>query len=327
MRELSLGAMLPLIFSLGQAASAACALPGASIALGTVSSFAINSAAGASSGNVNVNCGAGSALALMSTDHINLQLYSASNVSAGRAALTYAGGADAIPVQVCTTANCSTELALNGAVAVFKPEQLVNLVGLMGGSNFSIPLYIRTMPGQNVAAGTYSLTLNIMVNYAICTGIGALGQCLPGGSQMGSAMVPLVVSLVITNDCVAITAPNVSFGSAPLVNSFNPVSQSISIVCTKGSTYTVGMNNGGNALGNVRNMASGGNLLSYDIYKGTSDARWGENGNDRWSSALSSGVSSDGTQRAYSYVARISPNQDTPPAGNYTDNIVIDLSF
>ncbi|NDL64659.1 Csu type fimbrial protein [Acerihabitans arboris] len=327
MKELSPGAMFLILCLLCQVAHAACTLPGASVALGTASSFSINSAVSASSGNIQVNCGAGGTLALMSTDYIHLQLYSASNVSAGRAALKYAGGADVIPLQICTTVNCSTELALNGAPAMFNSGQLINLVGLMGGSNFTIPLYMRTMTGQNVAAGTYTLTLNILVNYAICTGIGALGQCMPGSSQTGSAMVPLVVTLVITNDCVTITAANISFGDAPLVSGFNPVSQAVTVVCTKDSTYTVGMGNGNNAVGNVRNMAGGGHLLGYDIYKSTGCARWGDSGNDRWASAQSSGVSSDGTQRTYQYVARILLNQPTPPPGNYSDNVVIDLSF
>ncbi|HEY0208426.1 spore coat U domain-containing protein [Acerihabitans sp.] len=325
MKKIPLVAMF--LFLSCPAVRAACTLPGIIINFGKAGSFSVNGTASTSSNAVEVNCGGGAALALMSTDHIDLQLNSASVVSEGRAALKAISGADVIPIQVCTTADCSTELAMNGAPAIFSAGQLVNLVGLMGGANFNIPLYARTVTGGNVAAGTYMVTLNILVSYAICTGIGALGQCLPGSSQVGSAMVPVRVMLFVTNDCLTITAPNISFGAAPLVSHFNPVAQSVTVVCTKGSLYTVGMNNGNNAVDNVRNMASAGNLLSYDIFKATGGARWGGGGDERWSSALSSGVSSDGTLRTYQYVARILPGQPTPPAGNYTDNVVIDLSF
>ncbi|WP_413721688.1 spore coat protein U domain-containing protein [Sodalis sp. RH23] len=325
MKTLSPGLLL--LALLCQSALAACALPGRTVAFGKASSFSINSTVSTSSNSIEVNCGAGSTLALLSTDHIDLQLYSANATSSGQAALKAIDGGDVIPIQVCTAANCATQLALNGAPVRYHSAELVNLVGLMGGANFSIPLYLHTMTGQNVAAGTYTVTLNILVNYAICTGIGALGQCMPGSSQMGSAMVPLTVNLVITNDCVTITAPDISFGAAPLVSGFNPVSQTIGIVCTKGSTYTVGMNNGNHAVGNVRHMASGGSLLGYEISKSNGAESWRDNGNDRWSSALSNSVSSDGTLRTYNYVARILPNQPTPPPGNYTDNVVIDLSF
>lgn len=319
--------VLMLVLLARHAAYAACTVPTSSAALGTVSSFSINNTVNATSGNVNVNCGASTSVGVISSDHIYLSLYGASNASGGRAVMTTAGSNDAIPLQVCSTANCSTELMINGAAAMYNSSQLLSLVGLLGGANFSIPLYLRTMTGRNVTAGTYTVTLNILVNYSICTGVGALGQCLPGMSQAGTAMTPVVVTLTITNDCITITAPNVSFGSASVISDFNPISQSISVVCTKGSSYTVGLGNGANAVNSVRYMASNGRLLGYDIYKAAGSARWGPSGGDRWSSALSSLVSSDGTLRTYNYVARILPNQATPPAGNYADNVVVDLSF
>ncbi|XBS69711.1 spore coat U domain-containing protein [Acerihabitans sp. KWT182] len=236
-------------------------------------------------------------------------------------------GSDNVPVQLCSTADCSTELTINGPSVNYNSSQLVNLIGLMGGLNFSIPLYIRTLTGQNVAAGTYSGTLNVLTRYAICTGIGAAGQCAPGSLQSGSTVAPLTVSLVITNDCVSISAPNINFGSAPLVTAFSPVSQTLTVVCTKGSAYTVGLNNGGNAVNNVRNMANGGSLISYDIFKGAGGNRWGDSGGDRWSSSLASSVSSDGTLRSYSYVAQILPGQTTPLPGTYSDSLIVDLSF
>ncbi|HGJ5875481.1 MAG TPA: spore coat protein U domain-containing protein [Arsenophonus sp.] len=48
-----------------------------------------------------------------------------------------------------------------------------------------------------------------------------------------------------------------------------------SIICTKGSLYNFSINNGVNAVNNVRNMKNGSNLISYDIYQGITNNRWG----------------------------------------------------
>ncbi len=327
MTRLLLSALMMLSIALYWRAQAACQLPASSASLGTVTSFTINSSVSSTTGNINLNCGSGSTLSLLGANYIQLQLTGATNISGGRAVLKPDNGSDNIPIQLCTTSNCSTELTVNGPPVNYNSGQLVNLIGLMGGLNFSIPLYIRTLTGQNVAAGTYSGTLNVLTSYSICTGIGALGQCLPGSLQSGSAVEPLAVSLIITNDCATITAPNINFGNAPLVTAFNPVSQSITVICTKGSTYTVGLNNGSNAVNNIRNMAHGGALIGYDIFKGNGGNRWGDSGGDRWSSSAATSVSSDGTLRSYSYVAKILPSQATPSPGAYTDTLVVDLSF
>jgi spore coat protein U-like protein len=133
--------------------------------------------------------------------------------------------------------------------------------------------------------------------------------------------------LIVTNDCSTITAPNINFGTAPLLSSFPNVSQTISITCTKGSLYNVSINNGLNAVNNVRNMKNGSNLISYDIYQGTTTTRWGSSGSELWSSANSTTVSADQLTRTYNYVAKILSGQNTPTSGNYTDTLVVNVAF
>lgn len=255
---------------------AACTLPTSTATFGSVSSFTVNTTVSNTTATVNVNCGSGSVLSLLSSDYIRFQLASATYTSSTRGALkTSSTGTDLIPLRVCSDTACATEMLIGGTTVNYSQAQLLNLLGLGGGQNFAIPLYLRTLTGQVVAAGTYTVTLNILVSYNICTGLGALGLCLLGNQQTGSGTVPITTTLVVTNDCTTITAPNVSFGSAPLVGSFNAVSQSINVICTKGSTYTVGLSNGGYAVGAQRYMASGSNRLAYEIYKNATTSRWG----------------------------------------------------
>lgn len=321
---------LLLLLSLTPAgAMAACALPASAASFGSVTTFVLNTTASTTSTNANVNCGSGSVVSLLSGNSISLQLASAASSNGTRATLTRSGGSatDIIPLRLCTDAACNNELTIGGATYRVGQAQLINLIGLLGGLNFSIPLYLRTVTGQVVTAGTYSGTLNIFVNYNICTGLGVAGLCLSTSQQVGSGTIPVSVTLVVTNDCTTIIAPNISFGSAPLVGNFSSVSQTINVVCSKGSSYSVGLSNGNYASGNVRNMANGANRLSYEIYKGTSNNRWGVSGGERWSSATSTGISSDGLTRSYNYTARILASQNTPPAGNYADSVVVDLAF
>ncbi|MEZ3500716.1 spore coat protein U domain-containing protein [Pantoea sp. KPR_PJ] len=306
---------------------AACGLPASTASFGSVTTFSVNSTVGTTSTTANVNCGSGSSLSLLGNNQITFQLTGATSVSGTRGTLKRSGdtGTDNIPVQLCVDSACATELTIGAAAYVYSQAVLVNLAGLLGSLNFAIPVYLRTVPGQIVAAGTYTTTLNLAVTYNVCTSVSVASLCL--SQQTGSGVIPISVTLVVTNDCTTITAPNISFGSAPLVGSFSAVSQTINVVCSKGSAYTVGLSNGSYASGTQRQMASGTNRLSYDIYKGTSSNRWGPTGTDRYSSANSTSVSSDGLTRGFSYTARILTTQNTPPAGNYTDSVVVDVSF
>jgi len=307
---------------------AACTLPSSTATFGSVSSFTVNTTVSNITANVNVNCGSGSVLSLLSSDYIKLQLASATYTSSTRGALkTSSTGTDLIPVRVCSDSACATEMLVGGTAVTYSQAQLLNLVGVGGGQNFTIPLYLRTVAGQVVAAGTYTVTLNILVSYSICTGIGALGLCVAGGQQTSSGTVPITTTLVITNDCTTITAPNISFGSAPLVSSFSAVSQSINVICTKGSTYTVGLSNGSHAVGTQRYMISGTNLLAYEIYKNATTSRWGPTGTERVASTAASSITTDGLTRTFTYTARILTSQTTPVAGSYSDSVVVDLSF
>lgn len=308
-------------------AEAACTLPASTASFGTASSFTVNTTASTSSSSVNVNCGSGTTLALLSNNTITLQLASATVVTNTRGVMKRSGdtGTDNIPLQLCSDSACASEMRVGGTIYTYNQAQLLNLIGLLGGLNFTIPLYLRTVPGQVIAAGTYTVTLNVAVTYNICTSISLAGLCLT--LQNGSGVIPMTTTMIVTNDCSTITSPNVSFGSAPLVSSFSSVSQAITIICTKGSVYTVGMSNGNYAVGSVRNMASSSNRLSYEIYKGTTSSRWGPASTERWASADSTAVSSDGLTRSYNYVARVLTTQSTPPAGNYSDSVVVDITF
>lgn len=313
---------------------AACTNPMVNASFGSMTSFAVNSTASTSSGSLSVNCGS-ALLSLFNTDTISVQLTGSTFTSASgtQAILKKVGDSsgDNIPITICLSVqSCGTPMTINAPATVFNSTQL-GIFLLPGGKNFTIPLYFTTQTGQTVAAGTYTTTLTLTTYWNICTGLG-IGI---GGIQIcvlnqiaGPVSLFLTVTLQVTNDCTTIVAPAASFGTAPLLSSFNPVTKTISVTCTKGSVYSVGLNDGIHAVNGVRNMASGSNLIGYDIYQSTTSNRWGSSiAAQRWSSTNASSISPNQLTRNFDYTAKILSGQTTPVEGNYTDTITVDLSF
>lgn len=302
----------------------ACTVSTVNGAFGTVTSFVLNAGAQTTTGRLVVRCDA--ILNLLTNDSITLTLTGATVTATNRAAMKRSDNAaitDTIPVRLCGQANCAnnSEINIGGNSYTWSGAALLEL---LGSRTYTLPLYFMTVPGQNVSAGPYQVTLNFSVAYDVCAN-GVLGICF--SSQKGTALTSLLLTGTITNDCTTISAPNVNFGSAPLVRNFPTVSQSVSITCTKGSSYTVGINNGLYANGSVRNMANGTNRLSYEIYKAGTTSRWGSIGAERWASSASSQMSADGLLRTYNYTARVLTTQTTPPGGTYSDTLTVDIVF
>lgn len=312
------------LLMLAQPVRAACTLSGSNTgSFGTQSSFIVNSAVQSTSATLSLSCD--TVLNLLTSDSITLTYLGATPVASGtRGALRRTdapANPDNVPVTVCGQAGCasSSEVQVGGTYT----WSGASLLGLLTSKRYDLPLYFRTVVGQNISAGPYQVVLNFRINWSICS----LGVAVCLAYQTGNGSPSTTLAMTVTNDCTAITAPAVNFDSAPLVQNFKSVSQSIGVTCTKGSTYTVGVDNGIHASGTARRMASGGNFMNYEIYKANGTDRWGSLGAERWSSGVSSAVSSDGMLRSYSYVARVLPGAVPPPAGTYTDTLVVDIAF
>ena len=303
---------------------AACTVTMANAAFGSLSSFTVKNTEQQTSANLVVTCD--TVLNLLTNDTISMNVMSATATSGTRATLKRSDNTtitDVIPIRVCGTSSCSN--STETAVGQTYSWSGSTLLGLLSSKSYTLPIYFRTVSGQSVTAGPYQVTVTLSISYSVCP-TGLVGICL-GTPQTGTVGVTSQLTMTVTNDCITITAPDVNFGSAPLVSNFPTVSQSIAITCTKGSVYTVGINNGANAgSGSVRNMVNGSNSMSYDIYKGSTSNRWGTTGTDRWASSTPSSVNADGTVNTYNYTAKVLSG-NTPPAGTYTDTLVVDVAF
>lgn len=307
-----------------------CTLSELTASFGSVTSFVAGTTVSTTSAIGNINCDSKKIDGLQSIDSISFSLTAASNVFGTHAVMTRQGDTSNhyIPLQLCLTPECHSEMTPGGRAITWDFQQLLSLSQHSIG-NVAIPFYLRTLlPVQPMEAGTYTARLNVAVSWRFCTtSVMAEEPCPLNRLQEETGIISMAVNLTVINDCRTITAPNINFGSAPLVSEFSTVTQSISIACTKGSTYSIGFNDGENAVSHIRNMISGNRRLSYEIYKGRTTERWGANSSERMSSANANSISNDGMIRTFNYTSKILTTQATPEEGNYNDNVVVDVAF
>ncbi|MCK8667107.1 spore coat U domain-containing protein [Pseudomonas azerbaijanoccidens] len=317
--------VLWLAMMLPGAAQALCSVVGTTpVAFGSISSIAVRTSSQASSTlNGGLSC-TGSLLSLLtSNDHFYATVTSSKTGLVGPTGdvigyTLYANNSTSYPI----TRGVQFDFARNG---------IIDALGLLGSVvPKTVPLYLRTTLGSNVAAGVYSETLSIFWSWDYCSGIGIGSICV--GRDISSGTTTLTVNLTVANDCT-ITAPNIAFGSAPVVSAFTPVTgQTVNLACTKGSAYTVGLGDGQNAVsvGGRRRMVSGGNYLAYDIFKSAGTTRWGSVGSARRASTdaeVNPGNGLGTGSQVFNYNARVYTDQATPPAGTYLDSVVLDVGF
>ena len=325
--------LLYLIALIGAAPAAAqtfgsCTIATSTVSLGDVSSYTVGTTVQQGSGSSGLQC---SALSVATASYLKMRIESSTFL------LTGGSANQTVPFIISATAN-GTALAA-GTEFDFSS---FNLLSLFSGPGASVPIYVRTTPTSALRAGSYTGTVNARWYFSICT-VG-VAVCLVRSTSPGfSAGAPIVwgagvpvtlnITMTVTNDCL-ITASDLDFGTAPLVSTFNPVTRTISIRCTAGSAYTVGLNDGINAaVAGVRRMRRGvsSDYLRYELYKGSGGtSRWGMSGPERRSSTtadINSGTYDSTTLQGFTYRGVIDPAQATPAAGTYVDTITVDVAF
>lgn len=294
------------------------------IDFGSISSTLVNSTIqSASTTNAGLRC-TGSLLSLLANDD---HFYATFTPLAATTGLV---GPTGDVINYTLYANNSTNFAITrGQAFDFARNGIIDALGLLNSTApKQVPLYVKSLAGRNVAAGLYQETFAVQWNINYCYGIGVLNVCL--GRQILKETINLTVSLLVTNDC-QISMPAIDFGVAPLVSQFSTVNQSISVSCTKGSSYTVGLGDGQNLEAGRRRMKSGaGSYLAYDIFKSASAQRWGALTGARRASSeadINPGVGTGAGSQVFNYNAKVYSDQTTPPVGIYRDSVILDVQF
>ena len=134
------------------------------------------------------------------------------------------------------------------------------------------------------------------------------------------------VTATVAASCSA-TATDLTFGAYNIASA-TPLdgTSTISVSCTSGTTYTVALNIGaGGGTFAARRMASGGNLLTYNLYTTTGRTTvWGDG---TASTATVAGTGSGLlTPNAATVYGRVPINQDVA-AGSYASLITVTINY
>lgn len=98
----------------------------------------------------------------------------------------------------------------------------------------------------------------------------------------------------------------------------------VTVLCTSGTPYSIGLGNGQHHNGTSRTMTDGNsNFIAYGIYQNSGHSvAWGDIGSGNEVNGTGNGANQSAT-----VYARIPAGQTAVPAGNYSDVVVVTLNF
>ncbi len=120
-----------------------------------------------------------------------------------------------------------------GVTVDYMQNNLLNVLGLLGGSSAALPLYIKVPSGPIPSIGTYSDTITITWDWKLCKGVYALGNCV-GTLDTGTGS-----SVVTVNLNVAAQDMTIALSSITTWDSVNGTGRPLALPGSKGRTSLV----------------------------------------------------------------------------------------
>lgn len=236
------------------------------------------------------------------------------------------------PRQMANSANFSQKLHYqlyhSGSNAIWgsfywahpaRPPVLHYRLNSAGAGSWTMNIDARIMTGQTgVVPGIYTSSFSGKdVRFAYQAGY-ASSCYFPDGVESPSFQVRATVQKYCE-----VSATDLDFGTAGVLHSNVDANGIISVRCTNGTPYRVGLNGGlaGAASPDQRRMSQGAYSIRYGIYRDSNRTQgWGDQPGN---SASGTG---NGNVQQYAAYGRVFA-QPTPPAGTYTDTIVVTVTY
>jgi spore coat protein U-like protein len=155
----------------------------------------------------------------------------------------------------------------------------------------------------------------------------AAGLIAASTGALATAITATFQAQATVNKQCTVSAVNLTFPAVDPLNTQTDGSTTVTVNCTKNTTYTVGLTAGTTAGATIaqRLMASGPDLMNYNLY--TDAARssvWG-NSAGSWVSGTGAGM---GTPQALAVYGRVAGGQTNLAAATYTEAaITVNVTF
>lgn len=161
---------------------------------------------------------------------------------------------------------------------------------------------------------------------ASAAALAALALLLPAPpARAGTATNTLTVNATVLGICT-IDPATLDFGSYDSTANVD-VAASITVRCTQGSSYWVGLGLGSNPAGATRQMASGGvSFLAYELYRDAGRTQIWDNADPAPAPPHSSAGNPGYSAYATPVYGRI-PLGQVVPMGAYTDSVTMTVNF
>ncbi len=149
------------------------------------------------------------------------------------------------------------------------------------------------------------------------------GSCNQSPSQQ--IEFPFTVLATVIKKCTVSASP-LNFGTGiGLLTTAIDASTTLGVQCSVGTAYNVGLDAGQNGGGNInaRKMKLGANTVGYQLYRDLARTQiWG----DTIGSNTATGIGNGTTSQSLTVYGRV-PVQTTPPAGTYSDTIIVTVTY
>jgi spore coat protein U-like protein len=193
----------------------------------------------------------------------------------------------------------------------------------------NVTVYARVPSGQsslyvgtyaNVFSGTHT-QLDYRYN-EVLLGLGTYPASCTSGGTAGTGTFSFTASANVQPSCT-VSASDHDFGNVGgFLDASHDGTSAISLRCTNGAAWQVGLDNGQHASETTRRMSGAGGLVTYELYRDNArNQRWGNTeGSDR---VLGTGT---GTTQNLTVYGRV-PAQAARPAGLYTDVVTVSVTY
>jgi spore coat protein U-like protein len=180
------------------------------------------------------------------------------------------------------------------------------VAGTGNGSAQVYTIYAQIPAGESGALVTYTDTITASIS----------------GSGITTATAQFSVTGTIVKGC-SVSATNLAFGN--YTGAVNNSTSTVSVNCTSGSAYTVGLSTGlatGATVTNRSMTGPGSALLHYGLYSNSGHTiNWGNTSGTNWVSGTGSGAA-----QPHTVYGQIPAGQHSTP-GSYTDTITVSVAY
>ncbi|CAN0652670.1 Spore coat protein u [Nitratireductor aquimarinus] len=201
------------------------------------------------------------------------------------------------------------------------PPTLELTLGVLGSGAASFTLYGQVFGGQStVPAGTYlsafsGADMNFIYRYTL------LSDCSNLSGQTASPSFTVTAS--IADNCL-VTTQDLDFGAHGVLTGNVDTTGGVTVTCTPGTAYTVGLDGGQAAAPPAaRLMSKGSETVTYGLYQDAARSL-------PWGLTAIPGEAVPGTGSGSGQVLTVYgrvPPQTTPSPGTYTDTVVVTVTY